>query len=251
MLRTIMNNCLFHSSIIGHQRVLFIATTLWQSEPQSNNAADTQDILSLSAFLQHPTWPICGNPTQCRKPTVVHRPDVAVVFEELQVHVPNGVNKFKIPLLICEIEGSKDVWGEGEQESKAIEEACYSLTFLPENYILFVYPRRCELIVCRRNPYTGSLDLEHKVIYFQHDGDAFRDKMMYLCQQIINILVKQLTHGKTLIELAIPCYRQMGWDGINIFHPWVNVCNPCWYIPDAASATQIFNNNPNNIPQFE
>ena len=56
---------------------------------------------------------------------------------------------FRIPILICEIEGSKSVWGEGEQESKAIEEACYALAFIPENYIIFVYPRRFEFLVCK------------------------------------------------------------------------------------------------------
>ena len=194
---------------------------------------------------------MCTKPAQCQKPTVVHRPDLAVVFEELRQHVPNGANKFKIPILICEIEGAKNVWGEGEQESKAFEEASYSLAFVPENYIVFVYPRRCEIIICKRNPHTGSLDLEREIVYFQDDGDIFREKMMYLCNLIVKIIVKQLTQGKTLIELAMPRYRQMGWDGINLFHPYHTVCNPCWYIPDASSATRIFNNNPNNIPQFE
>ena len=55
--------------------------------PRSNQLADTQDILSVSAFLQHPTWPMCTKPAQCQKPTIIHRPDLAVVFEELRQHV--------------------------------------------------------------------------------------------------------------------------------------------------------------------
>ena len=45
---------------------------------------------------------------------------------------------FRILIFICEVEGSKSVWGEGEQESKAIEEACYALSFILENYYFYL-----------------------------------------------------------------------------------------------------------------
>ena len=70
-----------------------------------------------------------------------------------------------LPILICEIEGSKDIWGDGEQQSKAIEEVCYALAFIPENYIMFVYSYRFEFVVVKRNPYTGSIDIEREIVY--------------------------------------------------------------------------------------
>ena len=85
---------------------------------------------------------------------------------------------FHILVLICEIEGSKSVWGEGEQESKAIEEACYALLFIPENYVIFVYARRFEILVCKRNPYTGSIEMEKEIVYMQHDGDRLVEKII-------------------------------------------------------------------------
>ena len=82
-----------------------------------------------------------------KKPTIVHQPDVCIVFKELANAVPAGRNLFQIPILICEIEGSKSVWGEGEQESKVIEEACDALVFIPKNYVIFVYPQHFEFLV--------------------------------------------------------------------------------------------------------
>ena len=76
---------------------------------------------------------------KCEKPMIVHRPDVCVVFKEQNNNLTAGSNLFRIPILICEIEGLKDIWGDGKQQSKVIEEACYALAFILENYIIFVY----------------------------------------------------------------------------------------------------------------
>ena len=198
--------------------------------PHNYAAASTDEILALSAFLQMQTWPLCPQMNACKKPTIIHRPDICVVYKVDINTIPVGCNMFRIPIVICEVEGSKDVWGSGEQESKAMEEACYSLPFIPENHIIFAYTRRFEFIVCKRNPYTGTIDTEKETIHLQQDGDILSDKLFYICKKIITILVKQLTDGKRLIEIAIPHYRQMGWDGVNIYHPYSNVCPTCWFI---------------------
>ena len=85
---------------------------------------------------------------------------MCIVYKELHNSIPAGGNMFCIPIFICEVEGSKSVWGEGQQESKAIEEACYALSFIPENYIIFIYARRFEFLACKHNPYTESIDIE-------------------------------------------------------------------------------------------
>ena len=68
---------------------------------------------------------------------------------------------------------------------------------------------------------------------------------------IVKMLFKQLTSGKRLLEIAFACYRQLGFDGINIFHPHRNVCPYCWYIHTASFTPQLFYANPNFLPQFE
>ena len=155
---------------------------------------------------------------------------MCIVYKELHNLIPAGGNMFRIPIFICEVEGSKSVWGEGEQESKAIEEACYALSFIPENYIIFIYARRFEFLTCKRNPYTGSIDIEKQIVYMQQDRDTLRDKLISVMKTIVKMLIKQFTCGKRLINIALPLYRQMGWDGINIFHPHKNVCPTCWHI---------------------
>ena len=188
---------------------------------------------------------------KCEKPTIVHRPDICVVFKEQNNNLAAGSNLFRIPILICEIEGSKDIWGDGEQQSKAIEEACYALAFILENYIIFVYARRFEFVVVKRNPYTGSIDIEREIVYLQQDGDVLLDKLLHITKTIVKMLVKQLTSGKCLLEIAFPCYRQLGFDRINIFYPHRNICPNCWYIHTVAFTPQLFYANPNFLPQFE
>ena len=209
------------------------------------------EVNALSAFLQTQTWPLCVWNNPCEKPTIVHQPDVCVVFKELNNLVPAGRNMFCVPVLICKIEGSKSVWGEGEQESKAIQEACYTLLFILENYVIFVYARRFEILVCKQNPYTGSINMEKEIVYMQQDGDRLAVKLIYITKKIVKILIKQFTCGKRLMDIAIPRYRQIGWDGINIFHPHKNVCPTCWQIDTLAFALQMFYANSNVVPQFE
>ena len=102
---------------------------------------------------------------------------------------------FRIPIFICEVEGSKSVWGEGEQESKAIEEVCYALSFILENYIIFIYARRFEFLACKRNPYMGSINIEKQIVYMQQDGDTLRDKLMSVTKTIVKMLIKHVVKG--------------------------------------------------------
>ena len=85
----------------------------------------------------------------------------------------------------------------------------------------------------------------------QQDNDILQEKLVYVTRKIVEMLVKQFTCGKKLIETAIPNYRQIGWDGIDIFHPHKNICPTCWHIHTLAFAPQMFYSNPNVLLQFE
>ena len=212
------NNELLPVSIIGHKCTKgIIQTTYSESNPNplSNDPLSPDEIMALSAFLQTHAWPLCMWNNKCEKPTIVHQPDICVVFKEQNNNLTAGSNLFRIPILICEIEGSKDIWGDGEQQSKAIEEACYALAFIPENYIIFVYTHRFEFVIVKHNPYTGSIDIEREIVYLQQDRDVLLDKLLHITKTIVKMLVKQLTSEKRLLEIAFPRYRQLGFDGIN------------------------------------
>ena len=241
-------------SIIRHKCTKgVIWTTYLESNPNplSNNPPSPDEIIALSVFLQTCAWPLCMRNNKCEKSTIVHQPDVCVVFKEQNNNLAAGSNLFRIPILICEIEGSKDIWGNGKQQSKAIEEACYALVFILENYIIFVYAPRFEFVIVKRNLYIGLIDIEREIVYLQQDGDVLLNKLLHITKTIVRMLVKQLTSGKCLLEIAFPHYRQLGFYGINIFYPHRNVYPKCWYIHTVAFTPQLFYANPNFLPQFE
>ena len=93
----------------------------------------------------------------------------------------------------------------------------------------------------------GSINIEKQIVYMQQDGDTLRDKLISVTKTIVKMLIKQFTCGKRLIDIALPLCRQMGWDGIDIFHPHKNVCPTCWHIQTLAFAPQTFYASPNNL----
>ena len=97
---------------------------------------------------------------------------------------------------------------------------------------------------------TWSIDIEKQIVYIQQDRDTLRDKLISVMKTIVKMFVKQFTCGKRLIDITLPLYRQMGWDGINIFHPHKNVCLTCWHIQTLAFAPQMFYASP-NLPKLE
>ena len=193
-------------AFIGNQCMGIVIHNSYQSanpNPQTQDPPSTNELFALSAFLQTRTWPLCVRNDKCEKLTIVHWPDVCIVYKELHNAIPAGRNMFRIPIFICEVEGLQSVWGEGEQESKAIEEACYALSFIPENYFIFIYARRFEFLACKRNPYTGSIDIEKQIVCMQQDGDTLRDKLIGVTKTIVKILIKQFTCGKRLIDTLL------------------------------------------------
>ena len=85
----------------------------------------------------------------------------------------------------------------------------------------------------------------------QQDRDTLMDKLSDITKKIVKMLVKQFTCGKRLFDIAIPLYRQLGLDGIDIFHPHKNVCQTCWDIHTMVFAPQMFYANLNYLPTFE
>ena len=110
--------------------------------------------------MQTNLWPYCGYDNRCLKKTIIHHPDLAVVHQETVSIRPPNCTPNRVPLLIIEVEGAKDIWGLGKQEHKALEEAAMTLAFVPGTYLLFIYHNRFEFWHIVRNPIDGSVDVK-------------------------------------------------------------------------------------------
>ena len=113
--------------------------------PATNVPPYRVDVTNVSKFLQTTQWPECQNlMNKCKKRTLVHKPDLAVIYKEPATTVPANRFPYRVPILIIEIEGSKDMWGASEQKTKVLEEASSTLAFMPDTYVVFVYGNRFE-----------------------------------------------------------------------------------------------------------
>ena len=172
-----------------------------------------------------------------------------MIYQEPATTVPPNRYPYKVPILIIEIEGAKDVWGAGEQESKALEEACSTLAFMPDTYLLFIYHNRFEFWYLVRNPADGTIDCTSYPIYVQHGGEVpFRESMTKVIENILGIMVRQLVRNGPIIRRSIIEYRSALLEAYQ--HPragTANYCCPnCWVLPHPQSATAHVTRHQNN-----
>ena len=77
------NNKPLPLAFIGHECTWsIICTSYWSAKtnPQPHDTPSTNEVFALSAFLQTCTWPLCVRNDKCEKPTIVHQPDVCIVY---------------------------------------------------------------------------------------------------------------------------------------------------------------------------
>ena len=216
------------------------------------------NVNDLSKFLQMRRWLLCPNQgRRCRKRNLVHRPDIAVIYEEPHTTRPQNQYPYLVPIFIFKIEGAKDIWGSGEQESKALEEACATLAFMPDMFLLFIYHNQFEFWYLERNPADGSIDVTSHPIYVQHSGEMpFCTSMQKVLANIIGILVQQLVRNGNIIWMSIVEYHNANLEAYHDPRPGQGAyaCPNCWVLPHPLSASNHcmqFINNPPMLPQFE
>ena len=171
--------------------------------------AYTNSLTCLSSFLQTPIWPYCQKRNRkCSPPNVIHRPDVAIMFKELPQNPPGDHTPFRVPIMLVEIEGDGGTWGEGEWESKALEEACISLAFIPHVPLIIVYPTRWEIWWISRDPQNGRIVMAMKPYYLQCKGEELRGVLHQLTEHIVQLLAKQLTTATAILRKMFSILRQ-------------------------------------------
>ena len=145
-----------------------------------------------------------------------------------------------MPILIIEVDGAKDIWGLGEQEHKALEEAAATLAFIPETYLLFIYHNRFEFWYIVHNPIDGSVDVKAYPVYVQQGSTIpFQAQMQKILIRIVKILVKQCISGAEVLRLSESEYRKDGWLPYKdpSHSQGATVCPNCWVLPFPLSAT--------------
>ena len=121
------------------------------------------ELLHISQFLQQCEWPFCTNPKKCRRPNDYHVSDLAICMMETIESLPQGVHVkkfFGVPLLIFEIEGSKDVWGCNQQEGKVMHEVVSALSFMPQCFLVFMYPRHFAFWHAEKDPSHACIKIK-------------------------------------------------------------------------------------------
>ena len=196
-------------------------------------------LLSISKFLQQETWPLCKAELQCRRPNDWHRPDIAILMRESNqslpeqpptpppsdegldpafLHLPPDAGYdapiptprriasprlVGLPIVLFEVEGSKDVWGRNEQESKAMHEVTSSLTMLPVVYLIFMYPREIKIWEARRNPADACIGIKEEIVTISDKGKGVGTYFWELVRTIVRMMIKQVTEHGPVVEASM------------------------------------------------
>ena len=167
----------------------------------------TENLMRTSSLLQQKEWPYCQVFAKCRWPNNSHRCDLAVTYLESINNVPLmyvGSKLFGIPLIILEVEGSKDTWGRMEQQAKAMHEVTSSLVVIPECFLVFVFEAHIELWQAKRNPGKSAVEILCEEIHLNGVQRSLLDSLNYFLDRLIEMLVKQMARSTVIPDAVIP-----------------------------------------------
>ena len=137
-----------------------------------------KEISIIGYSLKSNEWPGCDLEDRCKKPNKSVRPDILV-------HLDRGQEfAFPVPLIHCEVVGSKDVWS--EIEVKGWVAALNALCMMPRSYYLEMYNDRAEFYIFCHNPKAGQIDVMKQRFDFSTEKEKhFRVNLMNLSFTII------------------------------------------------------------------
>ena len=169
-------------------------------------------LMETSRLLQQEHWPYCGEQPRCRRPNAYNRADLAINYVECLSSLPEafmGWKLFSIPLMIFEVEGSKDKWGRMEQQAKAMREVCCSLAVMPECYLVFIYPALIEIWKAERNVAKCCIDITAEQIHLNEVDRSLRGALEYFLDRVFEILIRQTYHSLPITEYTILSLRNV------------------------------------------
>ena len=217
-------------------------------------------LLSISKFLQQETWPevLCKAEIPCRRPNDWHRPDIAILMmesnESIPAHPPtpptsdhglepadlqlppdaghdveiptpcriSSPRLVGLPIVLFEVEGSKDVWGRNEQEAKAMHEVTSSLAMLPVVYLIFMYPWEIKIWEVWRNPADACIGIQEEIITISDKGKGVGTYFWELVTMIVRMIIKQITEYGPVVEASMKYMRAH--ELHECARPVINIC---------------------------
>ena len=185
--------------------------------------------LRTNSLLQQKEWPYCAIQPKCRRPNNSHRCDLSITYMESVCAVPPtymGSKLFGVPLIIMEVEGSKDVWGLIEQENKVMQEVTSSLTLIPECFPVFIHPCTISIWQAMCNAVRNAVEIHLAEIHLNGMQRSLDDALEYFLNRIIEILVKQMSRSTVIADMVIPFIRNKH-QATATHHSWYQNMGPC------------------------
>ena len=208
-------------------------------------------------LMQQRTWPYCQLQPPCRRPNASHHADLSITFGENVNALPQnfrGQKLFNVPLVIFEVEGGKDVWGQAEQESKAMHEVVSSLALLPEAYLGFIYPVKISLWKAVRNPDKTCVDIKKEDIHLNGEEQTLSEALSYFVDRVIGILVRQIYQHGPCLESTLPYIRNTH-GALSVRHTRnlnaAACCDDCYVLDTTRAASGLCAAFPNTAVQPE
>ena len=245
-----------------------------------SDGASYNMLLSISKFLQQVSWPLCKAEVHCRRPNDWHRPDIAILMMESNESIPerpptppasdDGIDAaylelppdagydapiptprrissprlVGLPIVLFEVEGSKDVWGRNEQESKAMHEVTSSLAMLPVVYLIFMYPREIKIWEAKRNPPEACIDIKEEIITISDKGKGVGTYFWELVMTIVRMMIKQVTEHGPVVEASMKYMRahelhECARPSVINVGPTDEICTDCYRLESIEKALNL------------
>ena len=163
----------------------------------------------LAKVMKTIEWPktLCPLKTSpCKKPTTGQLPDVVICVLWGTIHPQ------EMPIFICEIIGSKDIWGKGSMEYKGWVATLKNLCFLPVTYYLEVRDIAAHLYQIQCKPKSGIIDPQYTEFNFQKDPAEFQAVMVDLSKAIVKGLMELLQY----IDISFKSFLDYDKSGKNV-----------------------------------
>ena len=216
-----------------------------------------ENLMRTSSLLQQQEWPYCQVFPKCRQENNSHRCDLAKTYLESINNVPPMYVRsklFGIPLIILEVEGSKDTLGRMEQQAKAMHEVTSLLAVVPECFLVFVFKAHIELWQAKQNPVKSAVEILCEEIHLNSVQRSLSDSLDYFLDRLIEMLVKQMARSMVIADAVIPFLR-VKHQCKATRHTWVHnqglCCPDCYTLDTLRSASTLKAGFPNTAFYWE
>ena len=177
-------------------------------------------------------WPWCDmrkNNMGCHRPNKSKKPDV-----QITMGTQTGAEDWEPPIVIIEVEGSKDVWGRASAYTKILEGALTSLTVYPRVYGLAIKHANIEIYCFERDPDRGMIKTQMISIRI---GTTKNEGIGKALVKVIDKILLALTDCLQFTRFYRTAFDELttkGYEGAISRQGRNTVCQNCWKIESVA-----------------